>query len=83
VKLEINELEDNFYLVSLWPSYIKFPEPKPENLDSRHLFNNIFFCGSPISSYTQEDLDKEEWRQLPIWKAKKWAAHILHHVFER
>jgi hypothetical protein len=28
-------------------------------------------------------LDEEELAELPWWKCKKWALHILHRMFER
>lgn len=29
------------------------------------------------------NLDDEERVELPWWKCKKWALHILHRMFER
>ena len=27
--------------------------------------------------------DEEEWPELPWWKVKKWALHILTRIFDR
>lgn len=61
----------------------------PLDLISREVFSQWMdvirqIADRPVPPETNNpDLDDDERVELPWWKCKKWALHILHRVFER
>ncbi|XP_046688941.1 LOW QUALITY PROTEIN: importin-7-like, partial [Homalodisca vitripennis] len=59
----------------------------PLDLISREVFSQWMeivrtVADRPVPDQTNQ-VDEEEWVDLPWWKCKKWALHILHRMFER
>lgn len=61
----------------------------PLDLISREVFSQWMdvvrqIADRPVpQEINNADLDDDERAELPWWKCKKWALHILHRMFER
>lgn len=70
--------------VSFFPQYTL-----PLDLISREVFSQWMDVVRQIADrpvppeVANSDLDDDERAELPWWKCKKWALHILHRMFER
>lgn len=59
----------------------------PLNLITQEMFSQWMevtraIADSPVPESTLQT-DEDERMELPWWKCKKWAMHILHRMFER
>jgi hypothetical protein len=53
------------------------------NLEALHQWMGLLHGLVTAPAEVPADTDQSEWPELPIWKAKKWACHILNKLFER
>jgi hypothetical protein len=75
------------HVLSVWLPYTLFQYSLPLDLISREVFSQWMeivraVADRPVPEQTNA-VDEEDRVDLPWWKCKKWALHILHRMFER